>query len=293
MDTLQFVEEKLPWLLPSFAFAMGAIVGSFLNVCIHRIPNQKSIVVPGSTCSCGKAIKWFDNLPILSWFILGGRARCCGNPYSFRYPFVEALTGLLFLSAWIAHPPAKAACLMVFASLLLCASFIDLDHLEIPDRFSIGLAVIGFAISVMIPELHNFERANFAQASINSALQSALGIIIGSGTILWIALLAETILRKEAMGFGDVKLLGGIGAFLGWQGAIFAIFGGALLGCIGLTSWALFKKLRPSSNKKEDQLVGRQIPFGPMLSSGALLYSLLLESEVRAYFAQFEVLFTH
>lgn len=292
MDTLQFLESDLPWFLPAFAFAMGSIVGSFLNVCIYRIPVGKSVVSPGSTCACGKPIKWFDNIPILSWFILKGKARCCGSSYSFRYPFIEALTGIFFLAAWVSHSPLKALCIMLFASMLVCASFIDFDHMEIPDRFSIGLTAIGFALSVLIPELHDFSREEFAKASVNSALQSILGILVGSGTILWIALFAETILKKEAMGFGDVKLLGGIGAFLGWQGAIFSIFGGATLGCIGIALWTLFKKLRPLRNSDDDgALLGRQIPFGPMLAGGALLYIFVLEKQVLGYFNNFEILF--
>jgi len=292
METLQIIEQEFPWFMPTFAFLMGSIVGSFLNVCIYRIPAGKSIVSPGSTCACGQAIKWYDNLPILIWFILRGKARCCGAHYSFRYPFIEALTGVFFLAAWLAHSPLKALCIMFFASMLVCASFIDFDHMEIPDRFSIGLTVIGFAISVLIPELHGFENGEFARSSVNSALQSGLGILVGSGTILWIGLIAETVLKKEAMGFGDVKLLGGIGAFLGWQGAIFSIFGGATLGCIGIILWTLIKKLRPRKNSEEEQAVlGRQIPFGPMLAGGALLFTLVLELQVLEYFQKFEILF--
>ncbi|MDQ8179910.1 prepilin peptidase [Pelagicoccus sp. SDUM812005] len=303
MDTLQFIEGEFPWLMPSFAFVMGAIVGSFLNVCIYRIPAGKSIVSPGSTCACGQAIAWYDNIPILSWFILRGKARCCGGAYSFRYPFVEALTGFFFLAAWLSHSPLKALCLMLFSAMLVCASFIDFDHMEIPDRFSIGLAAIGFGLSVLVPELHDVARSEFAFASVKAALDSAIGILIGSATILWIALLAEAILRKEAMGFGDVKLLGGIGAFLGWQGAIFSIFGGALLGCIGLLFWSIVKKFRPQTetpsvpatpkteSEDDDQSLERHIPFGPMLSGGALLYAFLLETEVLQYFSQFETLY--
>lgn len=295
MDTIEFVESELPWFLPAFAFILGAIVGSFLNVCIYRIPAKKSIVSPGSTCACGTPIKWHDNIPILSWFILRGKARCCGSPYSFRYPFVEALTGFLFLAAWEAHPPIKAICIMLFASLLICGSFIDLDHMEIPDRFSIGLAVIGIAISVLAPELHDLPRSDFALASINSLFRAMIGLLVGSGTILWIALLAEVVLKKEAMGFGDVKLLGGIGAFLGWQGAIFSIFGGATLGCIGILVWTIIKKLsgRKPKGSEDAAVAGRHIPFGPMLSGGALLYSLFLETAVNLYFAQFLPIFQH
>ncbi len=289
LESLQFVDTDLPWFFYVSSFAFGTIIGSFLNVCIYRIPEKRSLSSPGSTCACGKPIAWHDNIPVLSWFILKGKARCCGAPYSFRYPFVELLTGCLFLAAWHMHSPAKALCIMLFASLLICASFIDFDHMEIPNRFSVGLAVIGVALSAAVPSLHISGSDPYAALSIQSAFTSIIGVLIGSGVILWIALIAEMLLRKEAMGFGDVKLLGGIGAFLGWQGAVFSIFGGATIGCVGLLLWAIIKALVPGLRKKagNNQEEDRHIPFGPMLSAGALLYTLLLEQRVDAYFLLF------
>lgn len=184
---------------------------------------------------------------------------------------------------------------MLFISMLICATFIDFDHMEIPNRFSVGLATIGVAISVALPSLHITDVNPYASQSIQSTFTSIIGVLIGSGVILWIALLAETVLRKEAMGFGDVKLLGGIGAFIGWQGAVFSIFGGAVIGCIGLLLWAIAKAIFPSLKKQptdaEQGEESAHIPFGPMLSAGALLYTLLLESQVDAYFEQVAFLF--
>ena len=102
------VAAAFPWFLPLVAFVLGACVGSFLNVCIHRIPAGQSVVRPGSHCACGAPIRWYDNIPILSWFFLRGRARCCGRRFSFRYPLVEALTAALSLACWLLFPPAKA-----------------------------------------------------------------------------------------------------------------------------------------------------------------------------------------
>lgn len=295
LDALQFTDKELPWFFYLSSFIFGAIVGSFLNVCIYRIPAKRSLSTPGSTCACGKPIAWYDNIPILSWFILRGKARCCNQPYSFRYPSIELLTGLLFLAAWHAHSPIKAMSIMLFISMLICATFIDFDHMEIPNRFSVGLATIGVAISVALPSLHITDVNPYASQSIQSTFTSIIGVLIGSGVILWIALLAETVLRKEAMGFGDVKLLGGIGAFIGWQGAVFSIFGGAVIGCIGLLLWAIAKAIFPSLKKQptdaEQGEESAHIPFGPMLSAGALLYTLLLESQVDAYFEQVAFLF--
>lgn len=294
LTELQYIDQQFPTFVAAIIFVFGALVGSFLNVCIYRIPEEKSIVSPGSTCACGQPIKWFDNIPIVSWFLLRGRARCCQSPYSFRYPFVEILTASLFLFAWIQQPHAKATCLLVLIALLICATFIDFDHMEIPDRFSIGTGIVGVILSVLVPSLHGISDPTFAFASIKSVIESLVGLMIGSGLILWIALIAELILRKEAMGFGDVKLLGGIGAFIGWQGALFSLFGGAVIGTVGVLVWTIVKSIVPSLKAKsansESGLIGREMPFGPMLASGALLYALLFESQVDQYLSLIEEL---
>lgn len=289
LGELQYIDQEFPAVAATFVFVFGALIGSFLNVCIYRIPAGKSIVSPGSTCACGQPIKWFDNIPILSWFILRGKARCCGAAYSFRYPFVELLTACLYLGVWVQHPHTPAACLWLLVTMLVCATFIDLDHMEIPDRFSIGMALCGLVLSAIVPSLHGVTESIYAMASLKGLFESAIGIMVGSGMILWIALGAETVLRKEAMGFGDVKLMGGIGAFLGWQGATFALFGGAVIGTIVVLLWALIRAaiLRPLRKEKADSsnggLIGREVPFGPMLASGALIYTLVLEEPVDLY----------
>lgn len=291
LSDFQAIDQEFPAFFASAIFVLGALIGSFLNVCIYRIPANKSIIHPGSTCACGKAIKWYDNIPILSWFILRGKARCCKAPYSFRYPFIELLTAALFLAAWLQHPHTKAACLLLFISLMICAAFIDFDHMEIPNRFSYGAALFGTILSVTVPSLHGISDVAPMVAPIKGFFEAIIGIMIGSGLILWIALGSEAILRKEAMGFGDVKLLGGIGAFAGWQGAVFALFGGAVIGTVGLLLWLIAKALIPSLRRKatseeeqEEGLIGKHMPFGPMLAAGGLLYLLLLEEEVDQYF---------
>src|SRR4051812_48936722 len=123
------VAREFPWFFPVVAFVIGACVGSFLNVVIYRVPKKESIVSPGSHCGCGQPIAWYDNIPMLSWLALRGRARCCGRPFSFRYPFVELLVAGLFLACWLRYPhPGVAVCGMVFVSGLVAATFIDLDH---------------------------------------------------------------------------------------------------------------------------------------------------------------------
>ncbi len=275
----------LPWFFTTLAFLLGAIIGSFLNVCIYRIPAEKSIVTPGSRCACGKPIAWFDNLPILSWFILRGRARCCGRPYSFRYVFVELLTGLLFLACWWLYPPSVAVCGWVLVSALVAATFIDLDHFIIPDRFTIGLGLAGVALSLFVPALHGEASGLPFFAMVRSGGDAVLGMLIGAGLVVWIAVLGEAALKKEAMGFGDVKLVGAIGAFTGWQGAVFAVFGGAVVGTVWVALAFLLQKISgkktavaPPTETAEGQPAelgfGAQVPFGPMLAIAGLAHFL-------------------
>jgi leader peptidase (prepilin peptidase)/N-methyltransferase len=294
VDYAQF-NAAFPWFGPLAAAVFGAIVGSFLNVCIYRIPAGKSIVRPGSTCACGQPIRAYDNIPVLSWFILRGKARCCGRPYSFRYPFVELLTAGLFLACWMLFPPAKAVCGMVFVSVLIAATFIDLDHMIIPDVFSIGAGVVGVLLSMLVPALHGQHEGIFLVDSLRSTVASVQGLLVGSGLVLWIALLAEMILKKEAMGFGDVKFVGMIGAFCGWKGAFFAVFGGAVVGTVWFACALLWQKASgrkpevPAAGEVPGSEVaplgfGMQVPFGPMLAIAGLLYFLSFHQLVAAYF---------
>lgn len=281
---------------------LGAVVGSFLNVVIYRVPAGRSIVSPGSQCACGQPIKWYDNIPVFSWFILRGRARCCGRPYSFRYPFVELLVAGLFLWSWLVFPPAKALVSWVFLSGLVCATFIDLDHLIIPDVFTIGGAVAGLLLSLGVPALHGYEGADILANLIQAGADSLFGILIGSGMVLWIALLAEAVLKKEAMGFGDVKFMGAIGAFCGWQGTIFSLFGGAMVGTVWFLVSLLWKLLigprtdiappaETPDGKPAELGLGVHVPFGPMLAIAAGIYFLFAHTWFDGYLAEFNHLF--
>jgi leader peptidase (prepilin peptidase)/N-methyltransferase len=290
-----------PWFFPAFVFVLGACIGSFLNVVIYRVPAGKSIVRPGSTCGCGKPIAWYDNIPIFSWVILRGHARCCGRPFSIRYPFVEFLTGALFLACWVRFPPVAAACGWVFVGSLVCALFIDLDHMIIPDVFTIGLAVEGLLLSALVPALHGQHGEFYSVDSLRSVSASLVGMVAGSGVILWIALVAEALLKKEAMGFGDVKFVGAIGAFCGWHGAIFSIFGGAAVGTIWIGIALAWQKVSgkpgsgaPRAETPEGQPaemgLGVHVPFGPMLAIAGGVYFLFLSARVDAWFDQLTAL---
>jgi leader peptidase (prepilin peptidase)/N-methyltransferase len=279
------------------AFIIGSCVGSFLNVVIGRVPAGESIVRPGSHCACGRPLAWRDKIPVLSWLLLRGRARCCGRPISARYPAVELLTAALFLASWELFPPAVAGCGCVFLGLLVCASFIDLDQLVIPDALSLGLAAAGLALSAMAPALHGERSGYFALDAIRSAADAMIGLLVGSGIVLWIALIGDLLLKKEAMGFGDVKLAGGIGAFCGWRGALFAVFGGALVGTVWLAILLGWNKAsgrraaEPGDRPPSPFLPGARLPFGPMLAVAAALYFLVLHRWVDPWFAEAVSLF--
>jgi leader peptidase (prepilin peptidase) / N-methyltransferase len=286
-----------PWFFPVVVFVFGACIGSFLNVVIYRVPAGKSIVHPGSTCGCGAPIAWYDNIPILSWLILRGKARCCGRHFSARYPFIELLTAAVFVACWLRLPLATAVCGWVFLGSLICATFIDLDHMIIPDVFTIGLAVEGLILSALVPALHGQHGDIYVVDGLRSCSASLVGIVAGSGIVLWIALIAEAALKKEAMGFGDVKFVGAIGAFCGWHGAVFSIFGGAAVGTLWLGSALVWQKIggKPGAatpkvetpdGKPADLGLGVHVPFGPMLAIAGAVYFLFLRGWVDAWFSQ-------
>lgn len=302
MSSLTEIAHLFPWFFPLAVTLFGACIGSFLNVCIYRIPKNESIVQPGSHCGCGQAIAWYDNIPVFSWFLLRGRARCCRQPFSFRYPAIELLTAALFLACWVQFSPAKALVGMVLCAIVICAWFIDLDHLIIPDVFTIGGAATGLILSLAVPALHGHSHPLLAVASLQAGRSAILGLFIGSALVLWIALFAEAILRKEAMGFGDVKYLGALGTFIGWQGAVFSLFGGALLGCVWLAGTYLWKKISgrapalglpatSAAGQPAEITLGVHVPFGPMLGVAALIYFFGAHLWVNTYFDNLAFLF--
>jgi leader peptidase (prepilin peptidase)/N-methyltransferase len=264
----------------------GAAIGSFLNVVIYRLPAGQSVVRPRSHCRCGAAIAWYDNIPVLSWFVLRGRCRHCRERFSFRYPLVEAATAALFVGLWLVGGWPVGVVWMVFAGLMIPAALIDLDTMEIPDVFSIGGFMVGILASAIVPALHGEAVSGIAIVDGMRGLTAGLlGAFVGSAMVLWVALCAEVVLRKEAMGFGDVKLMGAIGAFCGWQGAVFAFFGGAVLGLLMLVvAWPWLRNSNKGEGEAEESVAGR-IPFGPSLAGAALLYLLWFQPYVDGYFA--------
>jgi leader peptidase (prepilin peptidase)/N-methyltransferase len=285
MEVINSLETTMPYFIPICVFIFGAMWGSFLNVCIYRIPEGHSIVRPPSTCRCGQQIPFYFNLPIIAWFLLKGKAACCDEKLSFRYPLVEALTGILFLCSWLSYSPVVAFVGMIFIAILIAATFIDLDHMIIPDIFSIGGMILGVIVSIFVPELHGFSQGGI-EAHWYSWIEAMLGVFIGTSMIYWIATIGEIILKKPAMGEGDVKFLAAIGAFTGWQGALFALFGGAFIGTIIILPYLLMQQL---TKPKEPKL--QELPFGPFLALGAVVFFLWLNNFADTYFAQIADIF--
>ena len=232
------------------SFIFGAVVGSFLNVCILRIPAEKSIAYPPSHCpKCHSPIKWYDNIPMISYLILMGKCRSCKERISFRYPLIELLTALFSLAAALMFGPTLTYLVyFAFVSSLIVITFIDLDHQIIPDIISLPGIPLGFLASFIVPEI--------------TYKESLIGIVIGGGLLLLVAIAYEFIAKKEGMGGGDVKLLAMIGAWLGWKAILFTLFVASLSGTLIGGAFMLIHKQ------------GRHyaIPFGPFLSMGALLY---------------------
>lgn len=256
-----------------FFFLIGSVIGSFLNVCIYRIPREKSIVSPPSACpGCNKPIRPYDNIPIISYIMLRGKCRDCGTKISMRYPLVELLTSVLFVFMYRNFGKSvfpfftfELISLLVFVSLLIAISFIDLDFQIIPDILSIGGLVLGFILSIFRPFFRNID-PKFG------IIDSLLGILIGGGLLFAIAWLYQFFTKREGMGGGDIKLLGMIGAFCGWKGVLFSLVSGSVLG----TLIGIPLMLAKGAGTKY------AIPFGPFLSLGALFYVLMGNTIIRS-----------
>lgn len=242
-----------PTLLIIALFIFGTIIGSFLNVCIVRMPQGSSIVFPGSHCpNCGYTIRFYDNIPLVSYILLAGRCRSCKTPISMRYFLVELLMGLLVTVLFFHFGFSLAFTLcLVFTAALVVITFIDLQHQIIPDRISLPGIPLGFLCSFFLPW--------------NTWLDSLLGILVGGGVLYAFALGYYLLTKKEGMGGGDIKMLAMIGAFLGWKGAlatlILASVAGSLIGILLI--------ILKGKNFKY------AVPFGPFLALGAfcaLLY---------------------
>ena len=214
---LQRFSADYPRLAAVFAGLLGACVGSFLNVCIHRMPKGESVVTPASRCACGQPIPFWLNLPVVGWLMLRGRARCCGVAISLRYPLVELITAVLFASAWTLLSGPKAAVAFVFLPLLVLLAGCDLDDLTVPDGPNFTLVGAGLFLSVLVPSLHGHS-SNLDLPVLDRVLSlsdSLIGVAVGTAIVWWIRTVGTLLAGREAMGEADIILCAGVGAFCG------------------------------------------------------------------------------
>jgi len=230
-------------------FCYGLIVGSFLNVCIYRLPRRDSIISPRSHCpQCNKPIPWYDNIPLLSFLLLKGKCRFCGSQISYIYPLVEFVTASLFLITYLKWSLSLQLVIdLLFICILIPLLFIDLFHYILPNSITIPGLIIGFVLSFINQRI--------------SWLDSLLGILLGAGMLLSISIFYHYVKKMEGMGMGDVKMIAMIGAFLGWKLTLLTVILGSFLGAlVGIT---IIIKTKEGLKK--------QLPFGSFLSLAALI----------------------
>ncbi len=229
-----------------FVAAFGAVVGSFLNVCIYRLPRGASIVWPASACPhCGRSLAWFENIPLASWAALRGRCRTCRAPIAIRYPIIEATTAALFVACWWLYGPGVLfASRLVFGCALIVLFAIDLEHQLLPNTITLPGIVVGFAFSLFGPP---------------GWAASLIGLLLGGGVLYGVAAAYFWWRKEEGLGMGDVKMLAMVGAFLGWKLALVTLMLASLAGSIiGVALIAL---------KGRDMKYA--LPFGTFLAIGA------------------------
>ncbi len=274
-----------------FVAVFGAMVGSFLNVVIHRVPNEQSVVFPNSTCpNCKNPIKPYDNIPVLSWLILGGRCRNCNEKISPRYPAVELLTALIFLLvAWQIGFTAFLPVCLVFVAATLALIFIDAEHMILPNVITYPLLVFAlfvrfiyplFSGASVFPDLKIFplNQMHVTPVWLVSLLGAVLGALVGGGSLWLVGEIWKRLRGVDAMGLGDVKMMFAVGALLGWRLTILSIFLGAFSG-------AVIGVFLIARQKEKDMQT--QIPFGIFLGIGSIISLLWGEQLVRWYVQTF------
>jgi leader peptidase (prepilin peptidase)/N-methyltransferase len=265
--------EALLILLLAFSGVLGLFVGSFLNVCIFRLPrNCMSVLRPArSHCpKCRRMILWYDNIPVASWIALRAKCRFCREPISARYAWVELLTGaLFFIAAWrqLSVPgflPVHAAFAFVFhawfLAVMVVCTFIDLEFKILPDELTLPGILIGTAVSTLLPELHAGALPDrlVTDPHLKGLVAAALGAVIGGGSIYFVGVFGKLLFRKEAMGMGDVKFMAMAGTVLGWHGVLLTFLMGCFLGALfGIAKFLAVRRMG-------------EVPFGPFLAAGAV-----------------------
>lgn len=255
----------------AIAAAFGLLIGSFLNVCVHRLPRDESVVHPRSHCpACQNPIAWYDNIPLLSYAVLGGRCRRCRAGISWRYPLVEFLTGVLFFSGVLLLGPTLTAIrFCVFAAIQIALIFTDLEERILPDEFTLGGTLAGLGFAALIPP----DAATFALLfppdlpwRLGGVLESACSAAVMAGVLWGIGELYARVRHRQGLGFGDVKMVGCIAAFLGFSPALMVVAGGSVLGSVVGIAWIHVAGKDAKSF---------ELPFGSFLGVAAIIVALL------------------
>jgi len=287
-------ENILPLPLPVacvFIAVLGAIIGSFLNVVIHRLPREQSITLPASACpSCGEAIKAYDNIPIVSFLILGGRCRSCRAPISIRYPLVEALTALLFAAvSWHDGISWALPFDLAFIAIMIALVFIDAEHMILPNAITYPGIVFALAARIAVPYLAGAPHFDDLPSLIHGPLPgqplwlvslagAVIGAIAGGGSLWLMGFLWEKMRGVEAMGLGDVKMMFMVGAYLGWRLTVLTIFIAVLTGSLIGIAMML---------RRGGRNLQMMLPFGIFLGIGAVISLLAGTGVVTWYASQF------
>jgi len=243
------MSDFIPYII---IFVIGAVIGSFLNVCIYRVPRNLSIISPASRCpSCNMPIKPYDNIPVLSYILLGGKCRLCKAGISFRYPLVELLNAVLFVFVvWRFGFAWHTVIYGILCSALVVITFIDLDFQIIPDAITLPGILIGIvAGSLLMPD-------PFIRNSLLGFKASVIGLLAGGGLFYAIA-----VLSRGGMGGGDIKMMAMVGALMGWKSVLLTIFLGSLTGAV----FGIFLMISKGKGRKT------KIPFGPFLALGTVI----------------------
>ncbi|HSC58216.1 MAG TPA: prepilin peptidase [Gemmatimonadales bacterium] len=231
--------------LTLFGALLGAVLGSFLNVCILRLPANESVVRPPSRCpKCGYGLRWYDNIPVVSWLLLRGKCRQCAAPISIQYPLIELVTAAIWAGfAWALGPSLEAFRGAIFFTILLGIAMTDAREYIIPDEFSIGGLVLGVALH--LPD------------GFGGIGRSLVGAAVGFGVLWLVAVVGKKVFKEDAMGGGDIKMMAMVGAFTGgWASVLLTIFLGSVLGVLIFVPWAMLRK-------------AKLVPFGVFLAVGA------------------------
>lgn len=277
---MEFIpEESLQFIFGIASFVLGGLIGSFLNVCVYRMPLGLSVVKPRSRCpKCEKELAWYDNVPILSWLILGAKCRNCKLPISWQYPLVEAITAVLFYLVFLKFGLSIATPIyMLLVASLVVVTFVDLTDWTIPDEISIGGAPVGLAVcllAMMVPD---------TGLLLDNILLSVAGYLLGYGVLRGLGIFSMLVFKKEGMGLGDVKLLGMLGTFFGPAGVLVIIIASSIMGSVIGVSVIQMNKGKETDVGEGN--IGHYLPFGPYIVLGALIHLFYGQEIVERYMA--------